>query len=54
MKARMAMCKDCIHSDVCNNTYLKLTLCEYGECKHFKDKSRYVELPKKALKKGII
>ena len=36
-------CKNCIHYDVCTNiwTYVNRTL----ECRHFKDKSKQIELP---------
>lgn len=55
----MATCKDCIHVDVCcsylSTAYNKLKLAtpdfkllkniECDECQHFKDRSRFVELP---------
>lgn len=41
----MVTCKNCIHEDVCDNSVLKLTVIEYGDCSRFKDKSRYIELP---------
>lgn len=51
----MATCKDCLHVDVCCEKYLHITngtdfiyRCKYNhieqECKHFKDRSRFVEL----------
>ena len=55
----MAACKDCVHVDVCcsylSTTYNKCKLAtpdfkllkniECDECQHFKDRSRFVELP---------
>ena len=39
----MAACKDCIHYDVC---YALMQSKEVETfCNHFKDKSRYIELP---------
>lgn len=38
----MASCKDCLHVDVCKNRDI------FGDmpiCKHFKDRTRFVELP---------
>ena len=37
----MAMCKECIHNNVCRN-YEPIS---YSACSDFKDKSRYIELP---------
>lgn len=28
-------CSKCIHKAVCTDTLIRLTLIEYGECKHF-------------------
>lgn len=55
----MATCKDCVHVDVCcsylSTAYNKCKLAtpdfkllkniECDECQHFKDRSRFVELP---------
>lgn len=55
----MAACKDCVHVDVCcsylSTAYNKCKLAtpdfkllkniECDECQHFKDRSRFVELP---------
>ena len=55
----MATCKDCVHFDVCcsylSTAYNKCKLAtpdfkllkniECDECQHFKDRSRFVELP---------
>ena len=55
----MASCKDCLHVDVCcsylSTVYNKCKLAtpdfeplkniECDECQHFKDRSRFVELP---------
>ena len=55
----MATCKDCVHVEVCryytnelakaNGTPLKVEeiegLPECDDCEHFKDRSRFVELP---------
>ena len=41
----MATCKDCLHYEVCqfhNDEETKMTV---NECMHFKDKSKFVELP---------
>ena len=35
----MATCKDCLHGDVC------FTVLNSMLCQHFKDRSRFVELP---------
>lgn len=35
----MARCKDCVHVDVC------FTVLDSMQCQHFKDRSRFVELP---------
>lgn len=34
-------CKNCIHNEVCTNPLWRLTICEYGECEHFRDISDY-------------
>lgn len=42
----MASCKDCLHVDVCKNRDI------FGDmaiCEHFKDRTRFVELPCKFL-----
>lgn len=46
-------CKDCIHYDVCEEkdteyTGLPFSIANDKPCKHFKDKSRIIELPMKA------
>ena len=43
-------CKDCIHYDVCEEkdtqyTGLPFSIANDKPCKHFKDKSRFIELP---------
>lgn len=45
-------CKDCIHYEVCSNNDVEETIydvveCEIVEknCEHFKDKSKFIELP---------
>lgn len=41
----MASCKDCLHVDICKNRVI------FGDmpiCEHFKDRTRFVELPCKA------
>ena len=38
-------CKDCIHYDVCGYAYDEQCLALEDDCSHFKDKSRYIELP---------
>ena len=35
----MAACKDCLHGDVC------FTVLDSMQCQHFKNRSRFVELP---------
>ena len=40
----MASCKDCIHQEACFDWCRGFEL-EPKKCKHFKDKSRFVELP---------
>ena len=37
----MAKCKECVHGDVC------FTVLDSMQCQHFKDRSRFVELPYK-------
>lgn len=44
-------CKDCIHYDVCEEKYavyigLPFSIANDKPCNHFKDKSRFIELPK--------
>lgn len=42
----MSTCKECIHYDVCEMKILAMLLLQDGkECKHFKDKSKIIELP---------
>lgn len=41
----MATCKDCIHYDVCEFHLDEKTTMTVNECMHFKDKSKFVELP---------
>ena len=41
----MASCKDCIHSKVCEFFSYRITSNAEQKCKHFKDCSRFVELP---------
>lgn len=38
-------CKDCIHSKVCEFFSYRITSNAEQKCKHFKDLSRFVELP---------
>lgn len=40
----MASCKDCIHSKVCEFFSYRITSNAEQKCKHFKDRSRFVEL----------
>ena len=39
----MASCKECLHCDVCSAE--KTCLPDSVNCKHFKDRNRFVELP---------
>lgn len=39
----MASCKDCLHYEFCSAG--KLCLSDYVNCKYFKDRNRFVELP---------
>ena len=39
----MASCKDCLHYEVCSAE--KSCLPDYVNCKYFKDRNRFVELP---------
>ena len=41
----MASCKDCIYSKVCESFSYRITSNAEQKCKHFKDISRFVELP---------
>lgn len=44
----MATCKDCVHYDICSATNQQRIVnfkLSKAVCKHFKDKSRYIELP---------
>lgn len=41
----MATCKDCIHYDVCEFHLSEKTTMTVDECMHFKDKSKFVEVP---------
>ena len=41
----MATCKDCLHYDVCEFHLDEKTTMTVDECMHFKDKSKFVELP---------
>jgi hypothetical protein len=41
----MATCKDCVHYDVCEFHLDEKTTMTVNECMHFKDKSKFVELP---------
>lgn len=44
----MAMCKDCLHFESCNNMYKAAFGTEwhpFAICDHFKERSRFVELP---------
>lgn len=48
----MATCNDCIHNEACKSQVPRTfwdseTFCE--DCKYFKDKSRYIELPCKPI-----
>ena len=40
----MSTCKDCLHVEVCKYNDGVNTWCK-GDCPHFKDKSRFIELP---------
>lgn len=40
----MATCGDCIHFDLCEIMYSRIS--EIENCDYFKDRSRFVELPK--------
>lgn len=43
-------CKDCIHYGICHLQYMrgeKYKDVELSECSDFKDKSKYIELPRK-------
>lgn len=44
----MASCKDCLHGDVC------FTVLDSMQCQHFKDRSRFVELPVKISDKYYV
>ncbi|MEE1011199.1 MAG: hypothetical protein U0L11_04080 [Acutalibacteraceae bacterium] len=53
----MATCNDCIHNEACKSLIPRTfwdseTFCE--DCKYFKDKSRYIELPCKFLQKCFV
>lgn len=37
-------CKDCIHYDICTMAFASCDMA-YEECEHFKEKSRFIELP---------
>ena len=64
----MATCKDCIHVEVCREYIAGLaaargveldakeleTVLESDDCEHFKDRSRFVELPADGIMYGII
>ena len=61
----MAMCKDCVHVEVCCEKNLHVAVgmniiprFKYKrieqECKNFKDRSRFVELPADGIMYGII
>lgn len=41
----MPTCKDCIHYDVCHYHIDEETTMTVNECGHFKDRTRFVELP---------
>ena len=41
----MATCKDCVHYDVCEFHLDEKTTMTVNECMHFKDASKFVELP---------
>ena len=41
----MKNCRDCFHYDVCQYHITEETNMTVNECNHFKDKSRFVELP---------
>lgn len=52
----MATCNDCIHNEACKSQVPRTfwdseTFCE--DCKYFKDKSRFIELPCKVGDKVI-
>ena len=46
---KMAICKNCLHSDVCIMTselgFNKAERMFDFDCKHFKDRNKFVELP---------
>lgn len=48
----MASCRECLHCDVCSAE--KTCLPDYVNCKHFKDRTRFVELPCKFLYKCFV
>lgn len=35
-------CSKCIHKYVCTDSLLRLTLYEYGECRHFIDEDKII------------
>ena len=41
----MATCKDCLHLEACKQWYTALPDKYHDGCEHFKDRSRFVELP---------
>lgn len=41
----MATCKECLHFEVCQFHLDEKTTMTVNECVHFKDKSKFVELP---------
>ena len=40
--SKKAVCAKCIHKDVCTNSLVRLTLIEYGDCRHFIDEDDIV------------
>ena len=48
----MASCKDCLHYEVCGAE--KTCLPDYVNCKYFKDRNRFVELPCKVGDKVFV
>lgn len=41
----MATCKDCLHYEVCQFHIDEETKLTVNECEHFKDRSKFIELP---------
>ena len=41
----MSTCKDCLHYRVCQFHIDEETKLTVNECEHFKDRSKYIELP---------